>query len=315
MIKKDRKIIFECSVGSKLYGTNRPDSDDDFMGVFLPSTEDTLSLLPGPTELSYDVKLSSGERNTVGDVDRKYYSLQKFLLLAMQGQSKQLEMLFAPKNLWVQSTPEWEEVLSNLHFFLSQNSVKPFIEFAISQSHKAAVKGENLNLMRDLVSKLEVMAPSKPLKSTLTEEMTSQLKMITLEDGCAGFELAGRKYLLSMKTKDFVVRLKKLIDQYGTRSQKAASEGLDFKSLSHAYRLILETETLLKTGSLSFPLPLEQVEFLKKVRAGLHDADHFTDLQNMKESLSKISSPLPQETNVKAINEFCQKLLFNHLFK
>lgn len=315
MIKKERKIIFECSVGSKLYGTNRPDSDDDFMGVFLPSTEDLLALFPGPTELSYDVKVSTGERNTAGDVDRKYYSLQKFLIMAMQGQSKQLEMLFAPRNLWVQHTPEWEAVLANIHFFLSQNSVKPFIEFAISQSHKAAVKGENLNLMRDLSAKLEKAPPSKPLKTTLTEEMTSQLKMITLEDGCAGFELAGRKYLLSMKTKDFVVRIKKLIDQYGTRSQKAASDGLDFKSLSHAYRLILETETLLKTGELSFPLPKEQVEFLKKVRAGTYEADYFTELQEMKASLSKISSPLPQETNIKAINEFCQELLFNHLTK
>jgi predicted nucleotidyltransferase len=34
----DRKKICKIRVGSHLYGTNRPESDQDFYGVFLPRT-------------------------------------------------------------------------------------------------------------------------------------------------------------------------------------------------------------------------------------------------------------------------------------
>lgn len=78
-------ILFECMVGSHLYGTNHENSDTDFCGVFIPTEEEVFSMGGPPEEVKKNVKLSDGERNKAGDIDRKFWSLFRFANLLLKG--------------------------------------------------------------------------------------------------------------------------------------------------------------------------------------------------------------------------------------
>ena len=132
-MKKERKIIIEAISGSKLYGTEHAESDDDFYGVFLPSTEDIFSLHQCPRQVDLSIKISKGPKNEKGDIDRKFDMLSNYLLGLSQGQSKNIELLFSPKKSWISHTDEWLEITSNRELFISQNSLTPFLGFALSQ--------------------------------------------------------------------------------------------------------------------------------------------------------------------------------------
>lgn len=351
-MKVNRKIIFETVVGSHLYGTDRPESDMDYCGIFLPSTDDMLGLQNCPTEWSQDVKISTGDRNSAGDIDRKYYSLQRFLNLAAEGQSLQLEMLFAPRNrnnyvspqypqhgpgrlnIWQYPTrpckDEWSKLLHNREMFLSKQSIMPFIGFAKAQAHKAVIKGENLNLIREMIMYLETNAhPHHTLDIALNgvqaigyrtsqrETKLYNLNYVTTDGGTQALEIAGRQYEFTQQVRYVLQKLRRIEKQYGTRSEAAASNVYDYKSLMHAYRLIEEAKMILTRGEIVLPLDDDFCKFLKTVRAGEYQTDFFQELEDKLTELREVKakSPLQETVNRGKIQELCQEMLYEHLFK
>lgn len=313
---KERKIIFETIAGSKLYGTNNSKSDDDFLGIFIPSEDDLLGIQNCPSEWSQNEKKSEGSRNSAGDIDRKYFSLKQFLLLAAEGQSKQIEMLFSPKECWVSASPEWELILKHRDLFLSKNTMSPFLGFAIAQAHKAVIKGDHLRIIEDLIKFFENKKGRIKDFSESEDFKKLKIKIETLSDGVLGFEVAGRKYLLSLKVTDFMSALKSVHKEYGSRSHQAKENQFDFKSLSHAYRLLYQCETFIKEGKLILPLPKDQVEFILKVKNQefFPDEGFFDDLDKRIKEIKKIESPLPKTVDMKKVNQLCidiMKMSFN----
>lgn len=330
-MKVERKIIFETRVGSHLYGTNRPESDQDFMGIFMPSTADILGLQNPPSEWSANEKLSTGDRNTVGDTDRKYYSLRQFFCLLSEGQPGQLEMLFSNRPNWITpSRPkadEWSKILKNRELFVSKGSIMPFIGFAKAQAYKATVKGDNLNLLRDMILHLSRHNRFSTLGEALLNGEVSalmydntrgsvKLKYVTSEGGVPSIEIAGREYEFTQQVRYVLQKLKKIEEKYGTRAEAAAEVGYDFKSLMHAYRLLFEAKMLLTEGELRFPLPSDTVAFLKKIRAGEYEADYFDEIENMLTNLREIKekSSLPYKADHSKIESLCQEMMYEHLF-
>lgn len=330
-MKVERKIIFETRVGSHLYGTNRPESDEDFMGIFLPSTEDVLGLQNPPTEWSKNEKLSTGERNEAGDTDRKYYSLRQFFNLLSEGQPGQLEMLFSPRAMW--EFPRrafqggWSKILQNREIFVSKGSIMPFIGFAKAQAYKATIKGDNLNLLRDMILHLSRHSPYDTLGQALLNGAVTalmydntrgsvKLKYVQSEGGIPSVEVAGREYEFTQQIRYVLQKLKKVEAKYGTRSEAAAEVGFDYKSLMHAYRLLFEAKILLTEGELRFPLPVDTVTLLKKIRAGEYQADFFDEIENMLTDLRGLQekSTLPYSVDRAKVNELCQEMMYEHLF-
>lgn len=334
----DRKIIFKCRTGSHLYGTNRPESDDDFQGVFLPSAEDMLSMHKCPGELTEDVKLSTGAKNEAGDIDCKYYSLQKFFKLAAEGQPGQLEMLFAPADMILTSSSEWLTIQENLHLFLSKKGISPFIGFALSQAHRAVVKGENLNLIREIIKwgdELDDAERRSPLGENFTLNdkkdiaylqpkgsvqeglIMAAVKYYINDHGFPQVRVAGRDWDQNVQTKAFIAGMKKLEGKYGSRVENAAAQGYDYKSLGHAVRLLGQAEEYLTTGVITLPRP--DADYLKTILRGTiddKDIDWF-DLLNKKIDHIKMNlvdkSTLPENANHKQINKLCVKMLTEHL--
>ena len=218
----ERKIIFETRVGSHLYGTNRPESDEDFQGVFIPSREDLLGIQNCPAEWSMNTKLSTTVQNQKGDVDRKFCSIKRFLDLAAEGQPGQLELLFATPATTVFFDPIWSKILDNIPLFLCRKSIVPFIGFALSQAHKASIKGETLNLIHEIIANYP-----EPIQSSWTIASVApmvkengaewaciapnrRLKLVTNSYGFTTVEIGGKNYDYKLKLKTFVANLKEL---------------------------------------------------------------------------------------------------------
>lgn len=233
----DRKIILETRVGSHLYGTNRPDSDEDFQGIFLPTKEDLLSIQNCSTEWSLNDKKSTTIQNQSGDVDRKFYSLKRFLHLAVEGQPGQLELFFAtPQTTVSYDKVIWPLLLDNIGLFLCRKSIVPFIGFALSQAHKATIKGETLNLIRDILATYpEPIKANLTLQSVMGKEFmqsgerrahitqNNSLKIVTNSYGFTTVEIGGRNYDAKLKLKTFIQNIKELESRYGKRARAAAA--------------------------------------------------------------------------------------------
>ena len=338
-----RRIIFECRVGSHLFGLNGPTSDEDFHGVFLPSAQDRLSADGYPDEWSFDVKNSVGARNAAGDVDRKYYSLKRFVELAAEGQSGALEMLLAPPSMVTVSSSEWEKIKEALlPAVLSRGAVLPFVRFAITQTKKATVKGDSLSKIRQLLAWVDSF-PEKYLSHTVKAVATTQpsddparytlvfnhfagapgvpfeakdptpdslqplkLEVVTNEHGAMVFGVASRLWDVKSRLKMFRRGLASLESKYGARSETAAKYRVDFKSLSHAYRLIHEAEELLLSGTISLPIKEPMRSALQAVKRGETSSDPAAHLEAMNQAAERLRldvaprSSLPEKADLAA---------------
>jgi predicted nucleotidyltransferase len=330
----ERKIIFKCIIGSKLYGTDNPDSDQDFLGVFLPSTEDLLGVQSCPSEWTENKKVSSGDRNGKGDVDCKYYSLKRFFELAAAGQPGTRELFYVPSDKVIITTPEWEEIKRNSNLFLSKNGLSAFIGFAKAQMIKTDLKGANLTKIRNILSCQKICQERKILNTKIEEFLSApddngevhfsfdlkQEKFKHLEDFHNNqthflIEVVGKKFNYGVSLKNVFQKLSSMEKTYGSRSEAAFQNSHDFKNLYHAYRLLSEIEEYLLTGVITLPRP--DADFLKKIRTGEYNVDYREELETrMKYIDSEIApkSKLPEHPDHSKVNKLCQKILKDHIF-
>lgn len=331
----ERTVIFECVHGSHLYGTATEASDEDYLGVFAPSRADHFGLQNCPTEWSLPGKRSSGPRNAAGDVDRKYFSIRRFVQLAGEGQPAQLEMLFAPPDKVLTSTPLWETLRASRSLFLSRRGVTPFLGFAKAQAYKASVKGDNLRLVRALVAGLEGASTPSTVRvvdavevlTRPTDEVPGRGRLVGEEvalvrnsrwrgegEAPVQVEVAGRRWDIGVTVKLLLEGLRKLERAYGTRSEEAAANTYDYKSILHAVRLLGEAEEYLRTGAITLPRPEEEVASLMRIRRKewpTPDTDVFAYIEERIDAIRQEvepTSPLPPEPDWKALGVLCVRL-------
>ena len=77
-------ILARVVYGSRLYGTSTPESDADYRAVYLPPLRDVV------LGRAKDAWTDPAEEDT------SYFSLTKFLDMAVEGQSIAIEMIAAP---------------------------------------------------------------------------------------------------------------------------------------------------------------------------------------------------------------------------
>lgn len=330
-MKNGRTIIAKIKIGSVLYGTNTPDSDVDYGGVFLPSRKDLLTLQECPKTMTDNIKLSPGDKNSAGDVDCEYHNIKSWMKLAAEGQPRQLEMLFAPEDMIEYASPEWRQILENKKLFLSRKGIMPFLGFALAQAHKTTLKGDHLNQLNSILSwGSEITSHlTRPLSdwAPVTWETTNQgymdfkttrAEVFVNDHGFAVVKVAGRTYDINLRLKTFLNNIETLISKYGNRSRAAAEKGFDFKSLMHAERLLNQAEEFLTTGKITFPRP--EAEDLKLIRTGNknYDRDWLSELTNKVDKLRndiEPNSPLPKTANWSKIDALCEEILWKHLNK
>jgi hypothetical protein len=270
-------VIVEMKFGSHLYGTDTPESDHDFKGVFLPTVE---SLVLGEKTKSINTNTNATDgKNTSQDVDREFYSLHYFLKLALEGQTVALDMLHAPQSAILKSSHLWDVLVEQRSRFYTKN-LKAFIGYARRQAAKYGIKGSRLAEVRMVARFLEKtmhrMKWNEDLKLSEVWDWLPKGEHIYFHSGASVkqdsmslrmYEVVGKKFQETARLGYVLPILLRFITEYGVRAQKAEqNEGVDWKALSHALRAAYQVKELFVDGTMTLPLP--QAGLLLAVKQG-----------------------------------------------
>jgi predicted nucleotidyltransferase len=339
------KIIFKALSGSYLYGTNSELSDKDIKGVFLPDLDD---LILNKVTNHY-VFSTNKNKNTADDIDETYYSLHYFFELLSKGDTNALDILFAHTNqdVVIQTSHIWKEIIQNIDKLLTKN-IKSYLGYCKSQCQKYSLKGNKLanfhklanflsrensyyladnedhTLYHCLNSKLKGDFSNKVLDKFIPKVGEEKIKFTEIDfgDHCyietadnkeSYLVIHGVKFQLNDWSKTCFNKVEKIIDSYGKRSEESAqNNGNDWKAISHALRVVLQAEEILKTHYLKFPL--KHAEFIKNIKYKKSAMNSEEILQLIEDKINEIEneilpkSNLPDQVDYEWINQFILKV-------
>lgn len=266
------RIIFETVFGSKLYGLDNENSDDDFRGVYMPTPEEILL-----ARVKDSIDSSTGEdlkKNTAGDIDRTMYSLRKFVELLCEGDTGAFDMIHGSPTKWLHSSALWEELHSHRHEFYTSNLTGLF-QYVRDQAAKYGIRGSRVAALRqvkDSLEDLDLSNHSIKVRDIAFLLPINEFAWFTVDpkqrEHCQDFyQILERSYQFTMKASDFKTSILKLWSTYGERAKQAeANNGVDWKALSHALRSGYQLRDIYLYGDYHYPL--KQSDYIKSVKAG-----------------------------------------------
>lgn len=258
----DTNVIYECHVGSHVYGTNTPTSDTDYSGIIIAPKRYYLGL---DKLEEIDCSIISKQENGKNDedaIDRKFYELRKFIKLALENNPNILEHLFVPEDKIVQCDAFGRELLENRHLFPWKGLKQKFCGYAFSQKHKMLIKTDNytnLNKFSDWLD--ENMKNPREDQKRNGEVWSNQLLAELRDRNIAGVKFHEHHALvgdinisLTDKLSKVNNKIKERLSKVGNREELYTKYGYDTKFGMHLVRLMLEGIELMETGELQYPL-------------------------------------------------------------
>jgi predicted nucleotidyltransferase len=300
--------VLEYRVGSHLYGTNTPTSDEDFSGVFVAPEEYYLGLNSvEEVDLSIVSKNKDGKNNPDA-VDRKLYEFRKFVRLSLENNPNVVEQLFVTEPNLLFSNDFGRELLSNRHMFLHRGLRHKFLGYGFSQKHKMVIRTDKFYELKNALDWMKDF--NKPetymveLKDKQLPFMVFKKKHVTIGD--LDFELT-RQLRWVMK------KIEERLNKVGNRKELYLSKGYDTKFASHFLRLLIEGMELLETGDLQFPLRDRQLVLeVKEGKWGMNEVLKLgEELEKWVEKLTE-KSPLPSRPRFDEVNRLVVGMLKKH---
>lgn len=261
------EIIYEIKVGSHLYGLNTPESDEDFAGIILPTPSQILGTHP-IEEIDCSTKKSKEQRqNNKDDVDKKYYTLQKFLHLVSQNNPNIVEFLFASDENILIDSDIMKYLRANADKFISTRVFHSFTGYAFAQKKKLETKRERFLNLKKGIKLIEDCGWDQTDKTVIVDVVTAELLNNTMKyykgskNNCNSFEKG-------QPLKTVYEKLVHEYNSYGWRLRTDTFESLlyDIKFAYHLIRLLDEGRQLLETGRIVFPLTGEAHEDIMRIR-------------------------------------------------
>jgi predicted nucleotidyltransferase len=264
------KVIYVTKFGSKLYGTNGPNSDNDYMGIFLPNINNLLMDNAVHT-ISFH---SSNDKtaNTKDDYDLNLWSIQKWIKACEVGKTNAIDLLYSIGNddtCMLFDTLVYgftNTVKYNHNKFYKLERLQGFKGFAIKQTRNYFNKGIRVNLVNNIFKYCEDLRLNYKDKyelDTLYDHMRPLLSLYRNNHYCIDIDVPG-DYFLSINGKlhqstismiEFRNRIKKELDGYGKRSKESINENkIDWKGISHSIRYLMEYRDIVNEGKIKFPL-------------------------------------------------------------
>ncbi|MCP4498657.1 MAG: hypothetical protein GY822_01660 [Deltaproteobacteria bacterium] len=272
-----RDILFMSIHGSHLYGLNREGSDFDIKAIYIPSKED---MLLGKALKTYNKKCDKL------DIEIEVKSLPSYLNSALKADTNCIDLLHTPESLVLRASPIWyamKQVKSELY----SKDMKGLVGYIKTHTHKYNNKIHRFEEITDLRAALDNLpahywtigdvAESNLLKSrkykyikTVTQVSDHEQKYL---------EVCGKKHLYKRSISELVEVLDSEIKRYGERTKNGSDKDLDTKSLSHALRVLMELEEILRDNTVTFPL--KEREYALRVKLGEVPLDSIlTDIDN-----------------------------------
>jgi hypothetical protein len=303
--------------GSHLYGTSTPQSDQDFKSVHLPSGKGII-MQRAENVIDSRIKLSDTIKNQAGDIDDQSYSLQKFLTMVSAGDTVGTEILFAPPEAIVYSTPEWDRIRSYAPHFINRKA-KGFVGYCQRQAAKYGIKGSRMAAVKSVLDFLEIVKLGLPLATARLSDIEPQLRTwskgreyiswenIPNPNGSENWHLnvCDRKMPMTCRVEVAYDVWAKVWDNYGDRARAAmTNEGIDWKAISHAVRVARQAIELLGTGAITFPRP-DADELLRLKLGQVPYAEVAPMLEDLVNEVNTMDSTLPESSD----HEFIEALI------
>lgn len=288
--------ILEIKVGSHLYGTDTPESDVDFSGVFIAPKEFYLGLQTvNEVDLSVISKKENG-RNDKDAIDRKFYELRKYIKLASENNPNIIEQLFVNPDNIIFCNSFGEKLLKNRCLFPYQGCYHKFIGYSFSQKKKMIIKRDN---MQDIIKAIEFYEKLEDKNHTYVVQYDSELFKDTGQHIRVGDMHLQKNDTIKQALRKLYDRKNKFSGRYDDYVSKS---GYDTKFASHLIRLLYEGIELLDTGEIQFPL--KQSELILDIKNGKFTIDEIMNMSSDLEDDIRIileKSNLPKKPRVKEI--------------
>jgi hypothetical protein len=314
------KTIVEMLFGSHVYGTDHAGSDLDYKGVFIPEADDILLQRAPKTSINLGTKADPHAKNSPDDVDREMFPLHAYMKLLCAGQTIAVDMLWVPQRFWITQTPLWFELVKQRDSFTSKN-VTAFVGYCKQQANKYGIKGSRMNAAAAAVDLMETFGiggiggwkaplgthgPALKVFAQRTEHVEIETRRNPAGHEVEHLSVCGKLAPFTSSVDTAMTMYRQLWHRYGARARAAANnQGIDWKALMHAVRVLYQAQELLATGRIQFPRP--ECGLLRQIR---HGALPYAKVAQMIEDgiglldVIKEGSTLREEPNRKAADRF-----------
>jgi len=271
-VKEERNLIVLMKFGSHLYGTDTPESDTDYLGVYLPTKREIL-LGTWQKAVTYNTKTDQ-DKNTKDDVDIKLFSLHRFIHMACNGEMEAIDMLHAPL-AWCDVT---SSIWKDLHFKRDKfytKSLKAFVGYCRKQAAKYGIKGSRIEAAEQVIERFKLGLSHGRVKVYQCWDMipfeNEHIKEVeSSPNDIRQFQVCGRTIQASQKLGYTIRMLEGFVKKYGHRAQLAKeNKGIDWKAVSHACRAGEQLIQIYEEGDIIFPL--KHAGLLRRIKNGKMD--------------------------------------------
>ena len=271
------ELVYIVASGSVLHGTDTPDSDKDYTGIYIASQE---SILLG--NIKKEIKITTGDaesKNSSEDIDIKLIELGTFLTRLAHNEINAIDLA---GTLTIDYTIDHHESItfcsnkinqvrefSKLIKLCSNKTITKLMGGAISMVSRSGIKSDNL---KEITRIMAIITNKGLLKDKVPEisKTTNASVSVNLENNT--LNLFGRSFSLDINLSIFDERyeianfLGKEQAKYGARTKETAAVGVNRKALSHAIRHALVAVSILEGEEVIYPMA--ESEFLKGVKSG-----------------------------------------------
>ena len=286
------KVLYSSVYGSRLFGTDTPNSDWDFKCVVLPSLDELL--LGTKIKNMSENTTNNSRKNTADDVDTEFIPLQQFAYDFYMGQSYAIDLAFMVGQNLVGAkldSPEFGKFCAVLRDQFLTKNVQKLVNYSTHQAMLYSDKGMRL-LAWEAIRDLLVKCPNN-LRIDTSDELMGYISNLAGEySDCMKVTeyLASADHLkpcvvinrvtipYSSRVETALLTVKANIKSYGSRvRQSANNQGADFKALSHAVRIVLSGIDVVENRFITFPYSPDRVKLLREIRSGLHSREYIND--------------------------------------
>ena len=145
-------LIYKIRTGSHLYGTSTEESDEDFIGIFIPP-KDYVMGVKRCEQVILSTKTSQSARNSKGDIDYTVYCLIKFIHLAIGSNPNIIELFFVEHPCLLYCNEFGRRLKEAYPLFISKKAYHTFKGYAYSQRKKLEIKKEHMTGRKELATK------------------------------------------------------------------------------------------------------------------------------------------------------------------
>lgn len=297
--------ILKIVTGSHLYGLNTPQSDEDYVGIMIP-TIDYYFGMKNVNEVTENI-LSKNElgKNTSEAVDCKFYEIREFFKLAFENNPNILEILFAPPSSIITATEYSKMILEGAEYFVGKEFIyRKFLAYAISQKRKMTINTNNYESLLKFYDFLMThqeknQATGEPRTLNDINELQNWGTILIGKNGETDktLQIEDVKFPTGATIKKTKNNIQELVRRVGSRRELILKHGFDVKYASHLIRLLFECKELLDTGRLEFPFTGKTKDIILGIKTGNYKL----------EEIQKLSEELENECNKSYQNSKVQK--------